>query len=33
MVPVSYDGYVIGDGLLFYLDKEEADVRRARAVG
>jgi vanillate/3-O-methylgallate O-demethylase len=23
MVPVSYDGYVIGDGILFYLDKEE----------
>src|SRR5580704_14921065 len=23
MVPVSYDGYVIGDGILFYLDKDE----------
>jgi len=23
MVPTSYDGYVIGDGILFYLDKEE----------
>jgi vanillate/3-O-methylgallate O-demethylase len=23
MVPCSYDGYVIGDGILFYLDKEE----------
>ena len=23
MVPISYDGYVIGDGILFYLDKEE----------
>jgi len=28
MVPVSYDGYVIGDGILFYLDKDEAGVRR-----
>jgi vanillate/3-O-methylgallate O-demethylase len=23
MVPCSYDGYVIGDGILFYLDKDE----------
>jgi vanillate/3-O-methylgallate O-demethylase len=23
MVPCSYDGYVIGDGILFYLDKEQ----------
>ncbi len=23
MVPTSYDGYVIGDGILFYLDKDE----------
>lgn len=23
MVPTSHDGYVIGDGILFYLDKEE----------
>src|SRR5277367_4388713 len=23
MVPVSHDGYVIGDGILFYLDKDE----------
>src|ERR1700761_6511555 len=23
MVPLSYDGYVIGDGILFYLDKDE----------
>src|SRR5437660_8621020 len=23
MVPCSYDGYVIGDGILFYLDKNE----------
>jgi vanillate/3-O-methylgallate O-demethylase len=23
MVPISYDGYVIGDGILFYLDKDE----------
>ena len=23
MVPVNYDGYVIGDGILFYLDKDE----------
>jgi vanillate/3-O-methylgallate O-demethylase len=23
MVPCSYDGYVIGDGILFHLDKEE----------
>jgi len=23
MVPTSYDGYVIGDGILFYVDKEE----------
>src|SRR5215475_13379887 len=23
MVPVSYDGYVIGDGILFYLDRDE----------
>jgi vanillate/3-O-methylgallate O-demethylase len=23
MVPLSHDGYVIGDGILFYLDKEE----------
>jgi vanillate/3-O-methylgallate O-demethylase len=23
MVPVSYDGYVIGDGILFYLNKDE----------
>src|SRR5690349_5939051 len=23
MVPVSYDGYVIGDGILFYLEKDE----------
>src|ERR1700730_18085556 len=23
MVPVSYDGHVIGDGILFYLDKDE----------
>jgi len=23
MVPCSHDGYVIGDGILFYLDKEE----------
>ena len=22
-VPCSYDGYVIGDGILFYLDKDE----------
>ncbi len=23
MVPCSHDGYVIGDGILFYLDKDE----------
>src|SRR5512137_1143474 len=23
MVPISYDGYVIGDGILFYLDRDE----------
>src|SRR5216117_2934659 len=23
MVPTSYDGHVIGDGILFYLDKDE----------
>src|SRR5882762_10733325 len=23
MVPCSYDGYVIGDGILFHLDKDE----------
>src|SRR5215470_12231308 len=23
MVPTSHDGYVIGDGILFYIDKEE----------
>ena len=23
MVPCSYDGHVIGDGILFYLDKDE----------
>jgi vanillate/3-O-methylgallate O-demethylase len=23
MVPVTYDGYVVGDGILFYLDKDE----------
>lgn len=23
MVPCSYDGYVIGDGILFYLDRDE----------
>jgi len=23
MVPTSYDGYVIGDGILFYLDKDQ----------
>src|SRR5580704_6946067 len=23
MVPISHDGYVIGDGILFYLDKDE----------
>jgi len=23
MVPCSYDGYVIGDGILFYLDEDE----------
>jgi len=23
MVPISYDGFVIGDGILFYLDKDE----------
>jgi vanillate/3-O-methylgallate O-demethylase len=23
MVPISYDGYVIGDGILFHLDKDE----------
>ena len=23
MVPCNYDGYVIGDGILFYLDKDE----------
>ncbi len=23
MVPTSYDGYVIGDGILFYVDKDE----------
>src|SRR3954470_10594968 len=23
MVPTKYDGYVIGDGILFYLDKDE----------
>ena len=23
MVPISYDGYVIGDGILFYEDKDE----------
>ena len=22
-MPCSYDGYVIGDGILFYLDKDE----------
>jgi vanillate/3-O-methylgallate O-demethylase len=32
-VPCSYDGYVIGDGILFYLDRERAAVRRARADG
>jgi vanillate/3-O-methylgallate O-demethylase len=33
MVPVSYDGYVIGDGILFYLDKDELlFVGRAPAV-
>ena len=23
MVPCSYDGYVIGDGILLYLDNDE----------
>ena len=23
MIPVSHDGFVIGDGILFYLDKDE----------
>ena len=23
MVPISHEGYVIGDGILFYLDREE----------
>ena len=23
MVPISYDGYVIGDGILFYEDTDE----------
>jgi vanillate/3-O-methylgallate O-demethylase len=33
MVPTSYDGYVIGDGILFYLDKDELlFVGRAPAV-
>lgn len=33
MVPTSYDGFVIGDGILFYLDKDELlFVGRAPAV-
>src|SRR5262245_25152023 len=33
MVPVSYDGYVIGDGILFYHDKDELNfVGRAPTV-
>src|SRR4051812_14408762 len=33
MVPCSYDGYVIGDGILFYLDHDELRfVGRAPAV-
>ena len=23
MIPVSHDGFVIGDGILFYLEKDE----------
>ena len=33
MVPTSHDGYVIGDGILFYLDENELPVRRSRAYG
>jgi vanillate/3-O-methylgallate O-demethylase len=33
MVPASHDGYVIGDGILFYLDQDELlFVGRAPAV-
>ena len=32
-VPCSYDGYVIGDGILFHLDENKLRVRRPRADG
>jgi vanillate/3-O-methylgallate O-demethylase len=33
MVPTSYEGHVIGDGILFHLEQGRAAVRRPRADG